>query len=269
MYSVGETLRRARLEQGLDLAAVAARTKINAKFLEAIEADQRQSLPNSFFYRSFVEQYARDLSLDGKGLLAEVDRILSADQPLPLPGRDSAILKHVPPVTTGARFPRGRIYASAAMLLVVLAGCSAVYAWWHGVRATPRIWSRIQPQTAAAKAPPPPAPQAIAVALEPQAAPEPPPPPDSQVLVDLLAHEETWLSVSSDGRPVFSGLLKPNETKTVAGKQVAKMRVGNAAGLQVRLNGKLLGPLGARGQVLVVVFTPEGFQIFDPAKEGD
>jgi hypothetical protein len=37
----------------------------------------------------------------------------------------------------------------------------------------------------------------------------------------------------------------------------------------VRLNGRLLGPLGHRGQVLIVVFTPDNFQIMSPAKESD
>jgi hypothetical protein len=55
----------------------------------------------------------------------------------------------------------------------------------------------------------------------------------------------------------------------VGGKESAKMRVGNAAGIEVRLNGKLLGPLGARGQVLIVLFTPDNFQIFSPPKESD
>ncbi len=55
----------------------------------------------------------------------------------------------------------------------------------------------------------------------------------------------------------------------MGGKQFAKMRVGNAAGIEVRLNGKLLGPLGARGQVLIVLFTPDNFQIFSPPKESD
>ena len=88
-------------------------------------------------------------------------------------------------------------------------------------------------------------------------------------MVDLMAHEATWLSVSSDGKPVFSGVLQANETKSVGGKQFAKLRVGNAAGIDVRLNGKLLGPLGARGQVLVVLFTPDNFQIVSPTKESD
>jgi hypothetical protein len=96
-----------------------------------------------------------------------------------------------------------------------------------------------------------------------------PAPPGYKVMLDLLAHEATWVSVSSDGKPVFSGILQPNQSKTVGGKETAKMRVGNAAGIEVRLNGKLLGPLGARGQVLIVLFTPDNFQIFSPPKESD
>ena len=88
-------------------------------------------------------------------------------------------------------------------------------------------------------------------------------------MLDLMAHEATWLSVSSDGKPVFSGILEANQTKSVGGKQFAKMRVGNAAGLEVRLNGKLLGPLGARGQVLVVLFTPDNFEIVAQPRESD
>ena len=59
MLSVGETLKRARLEQRLDLCTVAAQTKISVKYLEAIESDDRKKLPSGFFYRSFVEQYAK------------------------------------------------------------------------------------------------------------------------------------------------------------------------------------------------------------------
>jgi len=53
--------------------------------------------------------------------------------------------------------------------------------------------------------------------------------------LELLAHEATWLSVSSDGKPVFSGILAENQSKTVASPQNAEMRVGNAAGIEVRL----------------------------------
>jgi len=276
MLSVGETLRRARLERGLDLCAVAAQTKISAKYLEAIESDDRKILPSGFFYKSFVDQYARFLSLDTQEIDAEVDRVLSADEPLRLPGFESVAARDVPPITFAYRFHTRLPYASAASLVLVLVGCSAVYAWWHagrssvslrGMIAKVRVFdkpakaiagSKIQQRLEAPSA----APNNIARATSADAS-------DYKVMLDLMAREATWLSVSSDGKPVFSGTMQPNQTKSVGGKQFAKMRVGNAAGIEVRLNGRLLGPLGARGQVLIVLFTPDNFQIFSPPRESD
>ena len=85
MFTVSEVLQRARLDQRIDLATVAARTKIKAKYLQAIEADDRKSLPGAFFYKSFVHQYATFLGVDTRAIDAEIDRVLSADAPLPLP----------------------------------------------------------------------------------------------------------------------------------------------------------------------------------------
>ena len=266
MFSVGETLQRARLEQELDVATVAARTKINAKFLQAIEADDRGSLPSSFFYKSFVQQYARTLSLDTREIDAEIDRVLSADAPLPLPGQDNPTRKEVAPVGLSSQFPTSRVYASFAGLILMLAACSGIYGWWSKGRSMPASTVEAGAPVAKVEAVPvsPPSTQTATVVPPEQTASLGP-----KVLLDLLAREATWLSVSSDGKPVFSGILAPNQSKTVEGKEYAKMRVGNAAGIEVRLNGKLLGPLGHRGQVLVVVFTGDNFQIMSPAKESD
>src|SRR5579862_7178644 len=127
MFSVGATLKRARLEQSLDLCTLAARTKINIKYLEAIESDDRSSLPSGFFYRSFVAQYARALSLDTEEIDAEVDRVLSADAPLPLPGYESVVARNVAPLTFAPRFHSRRTYGLAATLILVLASCSGIY----------------------------------------------------------------------------------------------------------------------------------------------
>jgi cytoskeletal protein RodZ len=287
MYSVGETLRRARQAQGLDLPAVAARTKISAKYLEAIESDNRKVLPGGFFYKSFVDQYARSLSLDTREIDTEIDRVLAADEPLPLPGFESVVARNVPPMPFARRFHLKRWIASAATLALVVVGCSGVYVWWHGARSSFNVQGALasfrsfrkpvaaEARTVAVKpkiARPvvtPVAEVASIPAATPAVAPRTPSPSEFKVMLDLMAHEATWLSVTSDGKPVFSGTLRANESKTVGGKQFAKLRVGNAAGLEVRLNGKLLGPLGARGQVLTVLFTPDNFQIFSPPKESD
>jgi cytoskeleton protein RodZ len=272
MFSVGETLKRARLAQSVDLDALAAQTKINVKYLEAIEADDRSMLPSSFFYKSFVDQYARSLSLDTREIDAEVDRVLSADVPLPLPGYESVVARNVSPLKVTRRFSSRRTYALAATLILVIAGCSGVYGLWRNWRAPKQRAVKHLTQATqepANQARSGPIRVAVAAANRSQQPARATAYPGYRVMLDLLAREPTWLSVSSDGKPVFSGILQANQTKTVSGKQFAKMRVGNAAGIEIRLNGKLLAPLGGRGQVLDVLFTPDKFEIVAPPRESD
>ena len=261
MSSVGEVLRGARLEQRLDLPTVSARTKISVRYLTSLEADDRQSLPSGFFYKSFVDQYARFLGLDTPAINAEVDRLLCADAPLPLPGSKSQASRNVPPMRLSAGFPKSRAWASLTVLIAVVVGCSGIYAWWH--EAPPAGFAKAVEKSGPSSSP-------VAVSHASIQVPASPAVEGYKVLLNLMAREETWLSVTSEGKRLFSGVLAPNQTKTVEGKESATMKVGNAAGLEVRLNGKLLAPLGGRGQVLVVVFTPDNFQIVPPApREGD
>jgi cytoskeletal protein RodZ len=266
MFTVCEVLQRARLDQGIDLATVAARTKIKAKYLQAIEAGDRKSLPGGFFYKSFVHQYATFLGVDTRAIDAEIDRVLSADAPLPLP---TAAKQR--PVKLSSRSRTARTYFSYAALVLILVVCARIDGWWHESRtvATEKSESRAPGRASLVSvsqvtAGPPAAAPVAAVARQDELAA----PAGSRVELALTATEETWLSVYSDGTPVFSGLLEANQTKTIEGKD-AKMRVGNAAGLEVRLNGKPLGSLGAHGQVRDLVFTSDKFQFVSPHNESE
>ena len=83
----------------------------------------------------------------------------------------------------------------------------------------------------------------------------------NHVVLKLSATEKTWLSITSEGKRLFSGFLEPSQTKTLEGLEAARMTVGNAGGIEVRLNGKPIGPIGKSGQVRVVVFTPDNFEV--------
>ena len=285
MFSVGEFLKRARQEQGLDLASVSARTKITASYLAAIESDDRKKFPSGFFYKSFVDQYAKALSLDTTEIDAELDRILAAEAPLPLPGQDENPIQRTAPLVVRNR--RRWPLAFVAGFLVAVFGCSAVYALWHDGRlpielpqvlaltkASPLVEAPKQPEVTPRRDSEQPTPVSLATNTEQEtvsAAPvvEPAPASKTRLSLDLIATEKTWLSVTSDGKRVFAGVLSPKQTKQIIGKESAKLTVGNAGGLKVRLNGKSLGRLGAHGQVLVVLFTRDNFQIVSPSKDGD
>jgi hypothetical protein len=55
---------------------------------------------------------------------------------------------------------------------------------------------------------------------------------------------------------------KASQTKTLKSSEVAKLK--NAGGVEVRLNGKPLPPIGTRGQVREVVLTPDSYQVLPP-----
>jgi hypothetical protein len=61
-------------------------------------------------------------------------------------------------------------------------------------------------------------------------------------------------------------MLDADQTKNFALGESAKLLTGNAAGLDVRMNGRSLGPLGPRGQVRMVLFSQDRFQIVSPRK---
>lgn len=282
MFMISEVLQRARLDQGMDLATVAARTKIKARYLQAIEDDDRKSLPGGFFYKSFVHQYATFLGVDTRAIDGEIDRVLSADAPLPLPG---AARQRPVKLSSQSRPWTGTTYFSYAALVLILVACARIDGWWHKSRtvATDKSESRVAEDIRPRPAPGPAGgrvsstsvPQVAAgpAAAAPVAAAarqdEPAAPAGSTVELALTATEETWLSIYSDGTPVFSGLLEANQTKTIEGKESAKMRVGNAAGLKVRLNGEPIGPLGAHGQVRDLVFTSDKFQFVSSPNESE
>ena len=66
----GGLLRAVREARGLALQEVADTTRISVKYLEAVEADQRDQLPSATFVRGYVREMARLLELDVESVVA-------------------------------------------------------------------------------------------------------------------------------------------------------------------------------------------------------
>lgn len=282
MTSVGIILKTERERQGREPAGIAEELCITQRYLRAIEQDDLRSLPGAFFYKSFVKQYAAILGVDEMLLKPGVESLTAELEPLPLPGADPRyIMGHTPSgnvshfdtdpdrspvrdvdpiVREGNRryLTDGRLGLSMAGLAAVLLVCSGFYAWWNRApqAAGSAAVSRTGPPlaTAASKSA-----QTATPALNVTSTTGPDG--ENHVVLNLSATEKTWISITSDGKEIFSGVLQPSQTKTLTGADVAKLRIGNAGGLEIQWNGKTIGPVGPRGQVRVVVFTPENFQI--------
>jgi cytoskeleton protein RodZ len=293
MQSVGERLRLARESQNRTLASIANETRISLRYLEAIEADQPSKLPGYIFYRSWVKQYAGILGLNYAELESEIEKANAPVEVDPLPILSASY--HATQSVRPSALQAASLWWAAGLLLLVFGLCTGLYALWSS---NWRPWQhRPSPESSAASpvTQPPPAvtpvaPQAQApnqAAVEPAASPAPSvaapettplkaetpkaesAKPESQpgkISVNLSAKEKTWVSVVSDGKTVFSGVLDASQTKEIASDENARLLTGNAAGLDVVWNGKPIGPIGPRGQVRIVVFTRDNFQILQQHK---
>lgn len=186
---------------------------------------------------------------------------------------------------------------AAALVVVVMLLCSglyALYAWWQRAHLSVAAYQR--PPVAAVQQAPPPTPveQPPSPAVQPSTVPtgtQPPagspapvpsteqpaptvtaPPavsvagapasrPNAPVRVELTADEPVWVLVRSDGKYSFSGTLSAKESRTIEATSMVLLRLGNAGGVTITLNGKPVGPVGPKGQVRTVQFTSGGFEI--------
>jgi cytoskeleton protein RodZ len=304
MTSVGDTWRRERLQRKLDLDQVSHELKISRKMLDAIEADQFERLPGSIFAKAFVRQYAGMLGLDGEALASQVQRTIEPPSlTISEKGRPAVTPIEVPRVeewnSVGDKgFRLSGSLPAAALVVVVMLICSAVYAWLQRprtapvVRSNPPVAARTEPAqqpaapVQATQTPPPvesPAQQPVASAPTvetPSAAPPQPeasaqsaPAPQSQksepvapgpVHVEVVADEAVWVQARVDGKFVFAAVMDPNTRRVLDGANEVVLRLGNAGGVTILLNGKPIGSAGPKGQVRTLQLTSGGFQIVPP-----
>jgi cytoskeleton protein RodZ len=304
MTPVGESLRRARLKRNLALEEISEELKISTRFLQAIESDQYDKLPGGVFARSFVRQYARLLGLDEVEIAGRMQQALGPVEEVPQfaekPKLAGGAPIQVPKVdeweTVGDKRFRWSGWLSAAVLVAVMLICSAVYAWMQRPKPAAAVQTAVGVQSPAQSAPvptpvasqPEPAPSAAAPAataaapaqafetkpaeqkpVEPKPAPAAAlvttPNPDATVHLEVSAEEAVWVLARADGKYLFSATMDAHSTRTVEGVKEVTLRLGNAGGVTISLNGKAIGPVGPKGQPRTIQFTSGGFQIV-PAK---
>ena len=80
--NIGDMLRRRRAEKKISLAEAQSITKINKKFLEAMEEENFKLIPTKVAAKGFLKIYALYLGIDPKMLLDEYEAIAPEEKPL-------------------------------------------------------------------------------------------------------------------------------------------------------------------------------------------
>lgn len=150
--TLGATLRMARIAAGYSIAEVTRQLKLEARLVEAIEADERRGLPAEVYLRGYVRKYAKLVGVDAEPLL----KSLQVEAPQDL-------VQNVPIFRlSGSRLQPLVIALAAIGSLALVVG--AVFAAWY--------WSQESGAPAETVLEPGPAGEPVFVVAQPSTAPE-------------------------------------------------------------------------------------------------
>ncbi|KRN89059.1 helix-turn-helix domain-containing protein [Ligilactobacillus ceti] len=115
MSDIGQILKEARIEKGYTLDDLQQITKIQKRYLIAIEEEDFAALPGDFYVKAFIRQYAETVDLNYDDFADELNEKLGQKEPLPIeevtsrlaerqakdddkPDRFGHLLKYIPTV---------------------------------------------------------------------------------------------------------------------------------------------------------------------------
>lgn len=279
--TVGERLREARERQKVSLHAIAEKTNISVRFLDAIEKNQFDKLPGGIFTRGFIRSYASLVGLDPDGMVAQ----FLSDEPAQ---RDDDI--DVAPASDRDRPGLGTLLL-AGLGAIVLA-LALVYFFrpdWLGLQATVSSPQQVAVPDAqgepvssrdtlapTAGAPPVDAVTAAAGAADvtgPGSTPVTPPPtvpapvpdaPKSPLRLVIAPAGRCWVQVAADGQMRVAREIAAGERLSVDAAERLQITVGDAGNFAYEINerpGKALGAAGRVARATIVPSTVPQFQV--------
>jgi cytoskeletal protein RodZ len=245
--SRGDRLRKLRKAKGLKLEEVSRRTKIHIRILRALESDAVADMAPAYV-KGLLKIYCALLGVNPKDFL----EVYTKDEP------KKPQLPDFPKIQTRIALIRPRVNLSLikkrirlrplALVICLLALAIIAFKLGRGLyigqgklrSSKPALVQKDIPQTQVALP--------AAVSGRPR--------------LDIRAKEDCWLQVKVDDKTVFKDVLKKGRFEYWQAKKEIELSLGNAGGVDVEVNGKMLPPLGRRGQVIKnIKITKEGLTV--------
>lgn len=241
--SVGDILRRARLEKKLTIEDLEQAIKVSAQHILAIEEGRLQALPGRIYALGFIRAYSEYLDLDSNRVLELLkqqsgEKIAVKEQPGP-----SAT--HLEDYT----LPSLKIFILVFILLFSVIGLRNFFSESNYLSSgdIPQIPQDLKTQTT--------------LLAKPEVKQEKVKTDDNQIdlsasvtssQIVLKAVANVWLEIrDSNRKPIFSRVLSVGEEYWIPlDSKGLVMTLGNAGGLEISVDGQALPLLGRTGQVI-------------------
>ncbi len=241
MESPGARLKKIRLEKGLSLQEVHKKTKVHLNILKAIEEDGLVSL-NPVYTKGFLKIYCKFLGTDPRDFISDYKEPRShakiAEDLSERKNPQAPLLK-----TASFRLKTFRPQISLkSVIIFILAVIFIVFLF----KLPKIIFSRRAP--ALPKNNPPivvlpkkieKTAQTVSVQKVPAA---------SEVRLGIWAKENCLVKVKLDGHLMMDRVFKKGTRESWTAKEKIELSLGNATAVELEVNGRIIPPVGRKGQ---------------------
>jgi cytoskeletal protein RodZ len=258
MPALGERFRAAREARGLSLSDVAEQIRIRSVYLAAIEDENWSTIGAPVYIRGFLRTYGRFLGLDTEEIVSEFNGA-SPEPAASSPGSSQKNTYLAEPPPPRHLSPLLWIASVIAVALIAYVFYSALTLHRHPDQTVAALPSNTPAEAAQATASD--AAAATPAADSPSqgpadgsASPGASPTAGAGPSLDVRLSSSSWVRVTVDGNVSMEGTFPAGTERLFHGK-TAVLRIGNAGGVEVLIDGKSVGPLGKAGDVVERTFT--------------
>lgn len=253
LHSIGSFLQQRRLELGVNLEEVAAKTRIRATLLHAIEDGNISLLPEPVYIKGMILRYGNILQVDGD--------TLAETFPLELTPIVSEIISQPPEPTAAERLADLTLRLKPHFSKILLFGGAVV-----GITAVVLLRqplmdaiAKLRPNnstnsTTNPKSNPTPTSTPAAIVTQPSPSPVASIDTNSGVEATINLSADSWLQITVDGKVEFEGTLGRGTERKFVAKEKLSISAGNAGAVSVSVNREPPKPLGNPGEVKEAIF---------------
>lgn len=256
---IGDLLRRERERQNLSIKDIEKATSIRALYIDAIEKGEYKTLPGEVYAKGFVRNYANYLELNANEIVNAFNEEMHPQEELQESAGSSSVEEarqeqsaernreeyRGPKITSLESYPmekkshgvRNALMVAAAVFVVAFAALIVFGGDEEPSAPAPRAKTQTQQGQKQTEAAPKPAADGVEMKLS--------------------FTDRCWTEVVVDGKTEFEGTAEKGKVLTLKGKDKVRITAGNAGALNYSLNGKDMGAIGQKGEVVEKTFTKE------------
>jgi cytoskeletal protein RodZ len=246
--SLGSMISKARKDAGLSIDDLSAATNIRGPLLREMESDNFSQCGGETYARGHLRNIAIKLSIDPQIFLtAFEDEQMHVDRTM----QDLLVENNVMREPKEARKVSWKVLVTISVASLFVAGLAQIIVSSDSAPDIPvSVEEGATPTESPESTPEPTATEEVTLTDEPTISTGQ----GVEVVINAV-RAKSWLFVSdSTGRVLFSGQIPQGVTKTFSSDAQLNLKIGNAGGVELSVNGKKIDSVGADGQVVSVSY---------------